>query len=78
MQNVFPRVNLDSMDVTIAKEDILIVALVSFPGREAKVLHRTVKSDKRFSEIAKAYIFYSLPPALASTDSESIDADSDH
>ena len=37
-----------------------------------------VKSDKRFSEITKAYIFYSLPPALASTDSESIDSDSDH
>ena len=72
MQNMFPRVNLDSMDVTIAKEDILIVVLVNFPRRGAKVLHRTVKSDKRFSEIAKAYIFDSLPPALASTDSESI------
>ena len=66
------------MDVTIAKEDILIFVLVSFPRREQWFLHRTVESDKRFSEITKAYIFYSLTPALASTDSESIDSDSDH
>ena len=79
MQNVFPWVNLDSIDVIIGKDDNLIAALVSLSRREAKVLHETVKSDKRFSEIAKACIFDSLPLALASSDSESIsDSDSDH
>ena len=53
-------------------EDIFVVALVSLLRREAKVLHETTKSDNRFSEAAKAYISDSLPPALASSDSESL------
>ena len=46
---------------------ILNATLVSLSRREAKlVLHETVKSDKRFSEVAiiKAYISGSLPPQL--------------
>ena len=64
---------------------ILNATLVSLSRREAKlVLHETVKSDKRFSEVAviKAYISGSLPPQLspmALSDIESIsDFDSDH
>ena len=44
MQNVFSRVNLYSMDVTIEKEDILIAALVSLSGR--KVLSQISDSQK--------------------------------
>ncbi|KAL9980184.1 hypothetical protein ACROYT_G008733 [Oculina patagonica] len=51
-------------------------ALVSLSGREAKVLHETVKSDSRFSEAGEAYISDSLPPSFASSDSESL-SDSD-
>ena len=51
---------------------------VRLSGREAKVLHETLKSDNRFSEAAKAYISDSLPPSLALSDSESLsDSDSD-
>ena len=64
--------------MTIGVEDIFIAALVSLSRREAKVLHETSKSDNRFSEATKAYIFDFLPPSLALCDSESLsDSDSD-
>ena len=45
MQNVFSRVNLYSMDVTIEKEDILIAALVSLSGR--KVLSQILSDSQK-------------------------------
>lgn len=72
LQKVLPRVNYDSVGITFGMEDIFVAALVSLSRREAKVLHETVKLDNRFSEAAKAYISDSLPPALASSDSESL------
>ena len=42
------------------------------PFRNSKVLHETLRSDNGFSEAAKAYIYDSLPPSLALSDSESL------
>ena len=46
-QKVFLRVNLDSMDVIIGKEDILIAALVSLSKIEAKVWQSSQISDSQ-------------------------------
>ena len=60
-QKVFLRVNLDSMDVIIGKEDILIAALVSLSKIEAKVWQSSQISDSQKLLRRKFLIHYHQP-----------------
>jgi len=75
MLQVFPRVDNNSMDISIEKKDILIEGLLKLSKVDAKILQHVVKSDERFSDDAKAYLLNSLTETLSSS-GDSSDTDS--